>query len=50
MVAVYILLTTFLLCVLLPLLYIVASSFSDPLAVSSGRVTFWPIDFTLEGY
>jgi len=50
MVAVYILLTTFLLCVLLPLIYIVASSFSDPLAVSSGRVTFWPVDFTLEGY
>ncbi|MFK4805886.1 MULTISPECIES: carbohydrate ABC transporter permease [unclassified Microbacterium] len=50
MVGVYILLTTFLLCVLLPLLYIVASSFSDPLAVSSGRVTFWPVDFTLEGY
>ena len=35
---------------LLPLLYIVASSFSDPLAVSSGRVTLWPVDFTLEGY
>ncbi|MDQ0577239.1 putative aldouronate transport system permease protein [Agromyces albus] len=50
MVGVYILLTTFLLVVLLPLIYIVASSFSDPQAVSSGRVTFWPIDFTLEGY
>ncbi|MFK4852157.1 carbohydrate ABC transporter permease [Microbacterium sp. ZW T6_19] len=50
MAGVYILLTTFLLVVLLPLVYIVASSFSDPLAVSSGRVTFWPIDFTLEGY
>ncbi len=50
MLGVYILLATFLLVVLLPLLYIVASSFSDPLAVSSGRVTFWPIDFTLEGY
>ena len=50
MAGVYILLATFLLVVLLPLLYIVASSFSDPLAVSSGRVTFWPIDFTLEGY
>lgn len=50
MVGVYVLLTTFLLIVLLPLLYIVASSFSDPLAVSAGRVTFWPIDFTLEGY
>ncbi len=50
MIGVYVLLTTFLLVVLLPLLYIVASSFSDPLAVSSGRVTFWPVDFTLEGY
>jgi putative aldouronate transport system permease protein len=50
MTGVYILLATFLLVVLLPLVYILASSFSDPLAVSSGRVTFWPIDFTLEGY
>lgn len=50
MIGVYILLTTFLLAVLLPLLYIVASSFSSPLAVSSGQVTFWPVDFTLEGY
>lgn len=50
LVGVYILLTTFLLAVLLPLLYIVASSFSDPQAVSAGRVTFWPVDFTLEGY
>ena len=50
MVGVYILLTTFLLVVLLPLIYILASSFSDPLAVASGRVTFWPIGFTLEGY
>jgi len=50
MVGVYVLLSTFLLIVLLPLVYIVASSFSSPLAVSSGRVTFWPVDFTLEGY
>ncbi|MEO3755756.1 carbohydrate ABC transporter permease [Streptomyces sp. B6B3] len=50
MIGVYVLLTTFLLVVLLPLIYIVASSFSDPLAVSSGRVTLWPIDFTFEGY
>jgi putative aldouronate transport system permease protein len=50
MIGVYVLLTTFLLVVLLPLVYIVASSFSDPLAVSSGRVTLWPVDFTFEGY
>ena len=50
MIGVYVLLVTFLLVVLLPLIYIVASSFSAPLAVSAGRVTFWPVDFTLEGY
>jgi putative aldouronate transport system permease protein len=50
MIGVYVLLTTFLLVVLLPLTYIVASSFSDPLAVSAGRVTLWPVGFTLEGY
>ena len=47
---VYLLLTVFLLVVLAPLLYIVASSFSSAEAVSSGRVLFWPVDFTLRGY
>src|SRR5690606_15993074 len=46
----YVPLTTLLRVVLLPLVYIVASSLSAPLAVSSGRVSFWPVDFTLEGY
>ncbi|MDX3109277.1 carbohydrate ABC transporter permease [Nonomuraea angiospora] len=50
MVAVYVLLATFLAVVLLPLLYILASSLSDPNAVSSGQVTFWPVDFTLRGF
>ena len=40
----------FFLIILLPLLNIVASSFSDAMAVNSGRVLFWPVDFTLEGY
>jgi ABC-type glycerol-3-phosphate transport system permease component len=47
---VYLLLVTFLAVVLLPLLNILASSFSDPLAVSSGQVLFWPVDFSLRGY
>jgi putative aldouronate transport system permease protein len=47
---VYLLLIVFLAVVLLPLLYIVASSFSSPEAVSSGRVLFWPVDFSLRGY
>ncbi|MEU0069731.1 carbohydrate ABC transporter permease [Streptomyces sp. NPDC006332] len=46
----YLLLCTFLAVVLLPLLNIVASSLSDPIAVSSGRVLFWPVDFSLRGY
>ena len=47
---VYLLLAVFLAVVLLPLLYIVASSFSSPAAVSSGRVLFWPVEFSLRGY
>jgi putative aldouronate transport system permease protein len=50
MVGVYLLLTTFLLVVLVPLVNIVASSFSSPAAVSGGRVFLWPVDFTLVGY
>lgn len=50
MVSIYLLLGVFLLVVLLPLLNILASSFSSPGAVSSGRVLFWPVDFSLSGY
>ena len=49
-VAAYILLSVFLLVVLLPLLNIIASSLSSPQAVSSGRVLFWPVEFTFRGY
>ncbi|MFI7135506.1 carbohydrate ABC transporter permease [Nonomuraea sp. NPDC050153] len=50
MVAVHVLLVTFLAVVLVPLIYIVASSLSSADAVSSGRVTLWPVDFSLRGY
>lgn len=50
LVCVYLLLTVFLLAVLLPLLNILASSFSSPEAVSAGRVLLWPVDFSLQGY
>ena len=36
--------------VLLPLLNILASSFSSPAAVNAGRVVLWPVDWSLEGY
>jgi putative aldouronate transport system permease protein len=47
---VYLILTILLLIVLYPLVYIISSSFSSPLAVSSGRVWLWPVDFSLRGY
>jgi putative aldouronate transport system permease protein len=46
----YLLLGTLLLIVLLPLMNILASSFSSPIAVSSGRVLFWPVEFSTLGY
>ena len=45
-----ILLGLFTLIVLLPLINVVANSFSSQDAVAFGWVTFWPVDFTLKGY
>ena len=39
-----------LLIVGIPLLYVLAASFSSPQAVTSGKVLLWPVDFSLEGY
>lgn len=36
--------------ILVPVLFIIASSFSDAKAVSAGRVFLWPVDFSLAGY
>lgn len=38
------------LCVLVPLLFVVAASFSSPEALLSAKVYLWPYDFTLRGY
>ncbi len=40
----------FVLVVAYPLIYVVASSFSSPRAVISGKVFLLPVDFSLEGY
>lgn len=45
-----IMVTFILIVVLYPLIYIVSSSFSSPSAVSAGKVTLFPVDFSLEGY
>ena len=40
----------FFMAILLPLLNVVASSFSDAKTVNQGKVLFWPVNFTIEGY
>ncbi|MGO4545509.1 carbohydrate ABC transporter permease [Paenibacillus sp. 2TAB23] len=34
----------------LPLIHVMAVSFSDSAAVAAGQVTFWPVDFSLKSY
>jgi ABC-type glycerol-3-phosphate transport system permease component len=50
LIVVTLMLAVMLALVLLPLIYIVASSFSSASAVSAGRVTFWPVEFSLRAY
>lgn len=47
---VYMLLLLGTLIVLYPLVFVVSASFSDPVAVSTGKVVLWPVRFTLRGY
>lgn len=37
-------------CILYPLYFIVISSFSDPVAINNGQVSFWPVGFNTTGY
>ncbi len=48
--SVWILLLIIMVVILVPLMFVLASSFSDPSAVSSGKVLLWPVDFSLVGY
>ena len=50
LVVITVMLAIILLLVLTPIVYIVANSFSSPRAVSSGQVSFWPVDFSLVAY
>lgn len=38
------------LLVVIPIINVIANSFSDGNAVASGKVTLWPVDFSLQGY
>lgn len=33
-----------------PIIYVISSSFSNPVAIVSGKVWLFPVDFTLDGY
>jgi ABC-type glycerol-3-phosphate transport system permease component len=46
----YVFLSVILILILYPLVYTVSASFSSPSAVVSGKVTLFPVDFTLIGY
>jgi putative aldouronate transport system permease protein len=46
----YSILTVVLVVILYPLIYVVSASVSDGAAVISGRVVFWPVDFSLAAY
>lgn len=50
MAVVYFFLIVITLCIMLPVTHILAASVSSPSAVSTGKVYFWPVEFTLEGY
>ncbi|WP_371400896.1 carbohydrate ABC transporter permease [Kribbella sp. NBC_00662] len=50
LVGVKIMLWLALIIVAVPLIYIVANSFSSPSAVSAGRVLFWPIEPSIRAY
>ena len=47
---IFIILTLILFIVAYPLYWFIISSFSDPTAVSAGKVLLSPIGFTLKGY
>ena len=46
----YTLLGLFALLVLYPIVYVISSSFSDPVKIMEGRVWLYPVGFSLKGY
>lgn len=50
MTCVWILMIFILFAIAIPILFVIASSFSSPSAVSAGKVFLWPVDFSLVGY
>ena len=47
---IYVAMILLLITVMYPLIYVLSSSFSSGIAVSSGKVLLWPVDFSTTGY
>ena len=47
---IYVIVIAMVLLVLYPIVFVISSSFSDPVAVSSGDVWLWPVRPTLDAY
>ena len=47
---IYMLLALILAVTLYPILFVISASFSDPIAISAGRVVLWPVGLSLRGY
>ena len=47
---IYVVMILLLITVMYPLIYVLSSSFSSGIAVSSGKVLLWPVDFSTTGY
>ena len=46
----YLIMIIVLICCVVPFLYIIAMSFSSARAIMNGRVSLWPVEFTLDAY
>jgi multiple sugar transport system permease protein/putative aldouronate transport system permease protein len=43
-------LTLILIAIMYPLIYVISSSFSDPVSILNGKVILWPVGLSLDGY
>ena len=46
----YVIIALLSIAVLYPIIYVVSASMSSASALTAGKVWFWPVDFSLEGY
>lgn len=47
---IYLCMAVIFIVIIVPLLFVLASSFSSPDAITAGKVYLWPVDFSVQGY